>query len=53
MCIFHKWTKWEVSSDRMIRYSTTLGDSGTLREIVQVKECTKCGLKKFKTTDID
>ena len=52
MCIFHNWTKWEVSSDRMVNFTTIAGGSGVLREIVQVKECTKCGLKKFKTSEI-
>ena len=53
MCFFHKWTKWKVLSDQKMSYSTAMGQSGTLREIVQVRECTKCGLKQYKTIDID
>ena len=53
MCIFHNWTKWEVQSDRKINYTTIMGIKGILREVVQVRECTKCGLKKYKITDID
>jgi hypothetical protein len=45
MCIFHKWTKWKVISDRKAGF--------TIRQIIQMKECEKCGLQKFKTTDID
>jgi len=53
MCIFHKWGKWEILSDKKMHYKTPLGEKGILREIVQVKECSKCGLRKYKITDID
>lgn len=51
--IFHSWTKWSTQTDRQLRYTTPLGIRGTLREIVQVRECTKCGLKDYKVTDIE
>lgn len=50
--IFHTWDKWKIESDRYVRYSTPLGASGILREIIQSKQCLDCGKVKYKTTDI-
>lgn len=35
-----------------MNYTTPLGQTGTLREVVQVRECSICGLKDYKTTDV-
>ena len=53
MHIFHNWGKWKVESDRVVKYTTIMNMTGTVREIVQSKECSKCGLKIYKTTDIE
>lgn len=53
MHFFHKWGKWVVESDRKLSYTTIIGASGICREVVQVRECAVCGLKQYKTTDID
>jgi hypothetical protein len=51
--IFHKWSNWTILSDKIMLYTTLLGSGGAVREIVQVRECSICGLKDYKTTDID
>jgi len=53
MHIFHSWSKWVVDSDRIISYIAYNGTKGTMREIVQSRECTVCALKQFKVKDID
>ena len=51
--IFHKWSNWTISSDKIMSYTTLLGSQGTIREIVQVRECLTCGIKSYKTTNIE
>jgi len=51
MHIFHKWGKWEVISDRMVSY-TSFTHNGVLREIIQKRQCSVCGIVQYKTTDI-
>ena len=52
MHIFHKWSQWEVISDKKVYYTTIIGGSGILREIIQSRKCSICGLVQYKTTDI-
>jgi hypothetical protein len=50
MLMFHQWSKWSAPQKRAVR---TVNDSGTeiarTHELVQYKECYKCGKIKIRT----
>ena len=52
---FHNWNEWKTGSENVIHIYDSEYDKRPLRRvrtIVQVRECSTCKLKGFKTTKI-
>lgn len=46
MCLFHKWSNWEVTYENQYSKSNNYGMRYLCIEIVQKKHCVKCGYVK-------
>ena len=53
MCFFHSWSNWKIDSDKIVSYTTVMGGRGRVREVIQSKQCSKCGLIKYNVQDIE
>lgn len=50
MCLFHKWSKWEIIYQNGNPRNYADGFRSIVMEVVQKKQCTKCGYVKFDIT---